>query len=338
MVNLNRVIISTAMVALSLFSCAPQQKETNVQEIQLSPNSDSIIGGQISAENFGKENGIVGLLDLQTGNSCTGSLLPNNIILTAAHCVSNPKYTLAIFHNDMEKIIELLINQKSPDLTAQVVRLVDGGAINPQYLRSNEEVDKLIEKELNGRKVDQLTDAEKQEIIGKVQEVKDHGDIALLHYTGTTPEGYKVAKTMSPAENLLITNGAEATLAGYGWDNGVERSGTSILRDVSGIKVSNNRFARTEIEVDQRQGKGACHGDSGGPAYLTVNGELKLWGVTSRGYKDPNDHCSEFAIYTNINTWTSWIKSTSEDLVKQANKKANAPAVKNMLLRKQAQR
>ncbi len=63
----------------------------------------------------------------------------------------------------------------------------------------------------------------------------------------------------------------------------------------------------SEASLDQRRGTGACHGDSGGPAYLALEGGYALWGVTSRGLNDPNDDCSQFAIYTKAMPYANWI-------------------------------
>lgn len=49
--------------------------------------------------------------------------------------------------------------------------------------------------------------------------------------------------------------------------------------------------------------KGACHGDSGGPAYIMMDGKPKLAGIISGG----NDNCDGLTIITRIDTQRKWI-------------------------------
>lgn len=324
-------ILATILISFNFQSCSPNKKN-NVQEITISSQSDGIIGGVDEQVNFAMENGIVGILDISTGGVCTGSLLPNNIVLTAAHCVSEPSLTKIIFSEDLDKIIDLMIENKSPDVVAKLVRNVDFGEVNDKYLKVQSEINELIVSELKGRAIHELSDVEKDQIIEKVRDVKDLGDIALLHFVGSLPEGYKSSKLLHYTElQKHLTEGVETTLAGYGHNDGVQKLGSGVLRSVSGVKVSERFFSQSEVKLDQRFGKGACQGDSGGPAYVTVNGQMKLWGLTSRGYKDPQDHCSQFAVYTNINSWMTWIRMSSEMLIK----KSNRAAVLTMILRQQ---
>lgn len=334
-------LISFSVLLLNLQSCSPERK-TQVQEITIpAVSSDGIIGGQEMPKSFAMENGIVGIIDIGSGGICTGSLLPNNLVLTAAHCVSDPKKALIIFDENMQKIVQHLIERTAPEVVKEAVRLVDVGRVNLQYAHTERKINETANTELKGRKFEELAKEEQSQILEKIFLIKDHGDIALLHFTGTTPEGYKPASVATLQESGLLLNGADTTLSGYGLNNGVENTGSEILRSVDGIKVSDNKFSRTEIQLDQRQGKGACRGDSGGPAFINVNGKLKLWGVTSRGDKDPNNDCSQFVVYTHVNAWQTWIAMTSEELLKQSQvlqRKAKAPAVKQLLIRQQPQR
>lgn len=66
--------------------------------------------------------------------------------------------------------------------------------------------------------------------------------------------------------------------------------------------------AGTEI-VAGIYGKDACHGDSGGPAYVVrSNGQLLLGGITSRG----PDPCGEYGIYTRAEAHLKWVLDTAK--------------------------
>ncbi|MNY53743.1 Trypsin [compost metagenome] len=96
------------------------------------------------------------------------------------------------------------------------------------------------------------------------------------------------------------------TLAGYGLTDGVNKTGDNLLRktDVQIIE----HFGKTEVALDQSQGKGACHGDSGGPAFLKVAGVEYVWGITSRGIgKDGVDDCSLFSLYTKVTAQQAFV-------------------------------
>ena len=81
-----------------------------------------------------------------------------------------------------------------------------------------------------------------------------------------------------------------------------------------------------EITLDQSQGRGACHGDSGGPAYVkdAVSGKNILVGVTSRG-TNPQGLCDRQAIYTGVMGYAQWIANGVKELSAEAPKVA-APA------------
>lgn len=139
----------------------------------------------------------------------------------------------------------------------------------------------------------------------------DNGDIALLHYKGTTPKGYKPATLLKDKTKLI--NGAKVLLAGYGiTDDDADDSG--ILRQVN-VTIAKSNFGKTEIAMEQRDGRGACQGDSGGPAYINVAGKNLLFGVTSRGA----EKCAIFGIYTSTLPYQSWIDKGVQTLSKTGN-------------------
>lgn len=141
------------------------------------------------------------------------------------------------------------------------------------------------------------------------------GDIAVVRFAGGLPAGYKPVPMLTDA--AVLKDGQPVLLAGYGISDGVESTGAGRLRYVE-TTIQNAKFSKTEVLVDQTKGKGACHGDSGGPAYIEMNGKRLLWGVTSRGVNDPNNDCSVSAAYTSIAYYTAWISMTSLKLEQQA--------------------
>lgn len=141
----------------------------------------------------------------------------------------------------------------------------------------------------------------------------DTGDIAILKFSGDLPEGYKPAKFLG--NKTYLKAGAEVILAGYGISDGKTGEGIGILRRTS-AKIDNPAFSISEFLVDQTQGTGACHGDSGGPAYISIRGQLYLAGVVSRGVKDEANDCSQYGAFTNTLYYKSWINRMATKLTR----------------------
>jgi len=144
------------------------------------------------------------------------------------------------------------------------------------------------------------------------------GDIAIVKFRGGLAPGFTAATLLSDIN--LLKDGQTTLLSGYGISDGVAHTGAGRLRFVE-TTVKQVNFTKSEVLIDQTKGKGACHGDSGGPAYVEVNGKKLLWGVTSRGVNDPKNDCSVAAAYTSIPFYAAWIERTAKAL-----NSSNAPA------------
>lgn len=137
------------------------------------------------------------------------------------------------------------------------------------------------------------------------------GDVAVVRFSGGLPPGYVPAKILSDVSALK--NGTSVLLAGYGINDGAAKTGAGVLRYVD-VEIQDASYSETEVLLDQTKGKGACHGDSGGPAYVRVNGQWMLWGITNRGINDPRDLCSVSAAYASIPFYMNWIRRTAAKL------------------------
>jgi secreted trypsin-like serine protease len=160
----------------------------------------------------------------------------------------------------------------------------------------------------------------------------NNGDMAMVGFIGGLPAGYKAAKMLSDVSQLK--DGETVTLAGYGNSDGVAGTGAGKLRYVD-TTIQKTAYSESEILMEQSHGKGACHGDSGGPAYVEINGERLVIGVTSRGVNDPENHCGVSAAYTSVPFYADWIQqeattmATNVDKISEALKKAQEKANKN---------
>lgn len=143
---------------------------------------------------------------------------------------------------------------------------------------------------------------------------KDAGDIALIKFKGTTPLGYTPAALLS--SSVFLTPGVLVQQAGFGLDNPEMETGSGVLRTAM-VRVASNSYSATEIVVDQRDGRGVCSGDSGGPGFLAIDGTFYVWGVASSVTLNPK--CREFGIYTNALAYREWIRDGIQTLALRGN-------------------
>ncbi|MDG0815284.1 S1 family peptidase [Bdellovibrio svalbardensis] len=305
--GLNKSLIVGVLSTLSFAACTPQNSETSqLQTSNSQLDSSAIIDGKLVAPNEAIAKSIVAIYsqndDENGGAICTGSLLPGNLVLTAAHCVD--KYMTIIFAPDIDSASE---SQSRP---------VDAAQVSPYWAT---------------RQTAQ----------------KDQGDIALIHFQGSVPKGFVPATFLT--DMSALKNGTTVLLAGYGTNKVVQTPidkntypdlinaiqtgkvvcddpmnltncaevampGSGVLRKTA-VKIADNKHGMTEVLLDQTSGTGACHGDSGGPAYVAIKGKLYLWGVTSRGANDPRNDCSKNAVYTNAYAYKVWISQTAKKMV-----------------------
>lgn len=144
------------------------------------------------------------------------------------------------------------------------------------------------------------------------QTAPDQNDIALVQFRGGLPSGYVPNELLS--DPRFLKRHEPVVLAGFGVTNAVSHEGAGQLRATE-VQIADESFGKTEVIVAQTAGHGACHGDSGGPAYLQNGAHLLLWGVTSRGYplRAPDD-CAHEAVYTNILEQQDFIRAAAVKL------------------------
>lgn len=144
----------------------------------------------------------------------------------------------------------------------------------------------------------------------------DQGDIAVVKFAGKIPPGYHPATLDSPKNE--IKKGESVILAGYGVSNAKTHEGAGQLRKTT-VSVAAVRKGKSEMIFNQSHGHGACHGDSGGPAYFQRGRKMVLGGVTNRSY--PNsaaDDCAHKVVYTKVAAYRPWIEKSEDELNKRS--------------------
>ena len=153
-------------------------------------------------------------------------------------------------------------------------------------------------------------------------------DIAWVKISETLPKGYRPLPVLS--DRRLLKEGMDIYQAGFGnhsaipgkIEAGDKLTGMTRL----GRYIDNPRFYNILL-FDGEQGQGSCHGDSGGPAYVTIKDQWYIIGVTN-GFdvvltpeamertSDPSFpyrvDCSENqSLYSFIGAHGHWIEETS---------------------------
>lgn len=128
-------------------------------------------------------------------------------------------------------------------------------------------------------------------------------DYGLVRLKSAIPSNYKISRIYSGG----ALSSENVTLVGYGVTS--ERGeGSGFLR--TKIKSKNDVSVKNgKVYLAQYEG-GVCKGDSGGPLFVEVNGELEILGVTSYGtsYSDETV-CHGKGIFAYAPGMVTWIQS-----------------------------
>ncbi len=131
------------------------------------------------------------------------------------------------------------------------------------------------------------------------------GDIALLLIS---PD-LKGTPARLLEDPRVLVKGATVTIAGFGATKPVDdgHDGFGTLRSTT-VKI--DEIYQSHIETDESHGHTNCNGDSGGSAFIEVNGVTYLWGVVSGG----DLKCREIGEYVRVDAYRAWIDATAKAL------------------------
>lgn len=212
---------------------------------------------------------------------CTGFAVTKNLVVTAAHCILN-----------------------DPDPTQYTLQTGDANAPalpvrSMNYFRHH--MDNPSPSEL--------------------ERYWPSGDIAWIKPLHPLPDDVEIISPMNPKLNPTL-RGFKATIAGYGStgfhsrDGGLLRIGTTNIQE----SFTAGPFKGLILAVSPSL-SAPCRGDSGGPMYVTIDGQIFLAGIASgvdslltpEAVNLPDPCKGGEAVYNDLRHWLPWIKADSGD-------------------------
>jgi len=230
----------------------------------LTPKASAITYGFVDTNNTFSNTGAFIVKSPTTGQIfpiCSGTMITDNVFLTASHCTD-------FFTRDLALdgfVAYVSLDQSIPfgELTSNKTKLLSVAQVvtNPNYNQSQ----------------------------------SDSGDIGVLilnnSVRGVTPATLPACGLL---DQLATQNGLKTTMftnAGYGLQNRVVGGGVPFFQDVNPIPrmfsfSSFNSLNGGYIRLSGNPSTGSgntCFGDSGGPQFMTLNGQQLITSITITG-------------------------------------------------------
>lgn len=272
---LNTILAFIFLMSPQLFAATP-----GVQKI--------VNGAPLTSDHPGAFN-TVALIKDDHKIFCTGSLVSENIVLTAKHCLVDKEL----------KDVNIFFGESTNHISEGVI--VPASEFEVKYPHDWEMVFPSF-------------------------------DVAWVKFDGGIPDGYSALPILSSNDRLI--SGTEIHQVGFG--NHSSRRGEILAGDKLFGKtifkeyINGPRFFHILL-FDGEEGQGSCHGDSGGPAYVKLDNQWFIIGVTN-GFdvvltpdtmvrtSDPdfpyNVDCSKNqSLYSFAGAHGRWIEETSQTTI-----------------------
>lgn len=132
-------------------------------------------------------------------------------------------------------------------------------------------------------------------------------DIGIVVLSEDIPAGYKPVAVADPSLDL---RGKPVYLAGFGVPFSRAAGNTGILRQVD-MRLNNVDTGAKRLAIGGGILRGACAGDSGGPAFIREGNDWKVVGATSTGAELLTACIGVINNYTDARQYAAWIASVA---------------------------
>jgi secreted trypsin-like serine protease len=141
-----------------------------------------------------------------------------------------------------------------------------------------------------------------------VNKARDAYDIALMKFRGNAPSDAVIAPILK--DRTYLRSGTPLVVAGFGRDSSFSEGRSGQLKFAK-VNVANSRFSSTEFRTTQFF-KGICLGDSGGPAFVEINGVFHVAGITNRTNYLGSVDCIFSSYFARADLFQDWIEQNTK--------------------------
>lgn len=278
-------------ICIFLVSC--EQNITKTKLVQ-----SKIIDGDNVKEGYEVKPHVVALLDIESNSLCSGTIIKNNIILTAAHCISNKKENLLVIFET-----ELNSASSSPNSLTNKTREVLDVITHDNYIKGYG---------LNTNDVALVKI--KGEIPNDYSPISYSKDATIIHKNSIVRVvGYGVNSfELTPIDvtdlsldeiiELIKINKIVCDFENLDCYYPPKSQGVGILRQTS-LKVTS--LESNDFYTDDKY-NGICSGDSGGPSLIKIKDQFVVVGVSIQT-ESPMGICNGVGLHLNVGAYASWI-------------------------------